>query len=165
MSEPINPSLVDRVERSLRRRLNSDVRPHLLRYAARAGDVDSFMSSAARLIADTHEREVWLASWTPSRRRRQYESDSDHDTTAPDSTSPAPLAGVPPGGLSLGGAVTEQVIQALAFEIGPMARRVVETEVRQSHSVSELLYRLQAHIDDETHRRRFVAAATSALSR
>jgi hypothetical protein len=165
MSEPISVYLVDRVERSLRRRLNSDVRPHLLRYAARADNVDSFMSSAARLIVDSHERETWLASWTPSRRRRNPGSEPEHDNNAPDSTSPAPFDVLPAPGLRLDDSTVEQVVQSLAFEIGPMARKVVETELKQSHSVSELLYRLQGHLEDDERRRRFVAAATSALER
>lgn len=164
MSEPISAYLVDRVERSLRRRLNSDVRPHLLRYAARADDVDGFMSSAARLIVDAHERETWLASWTPARRRRNPDAETEQDGNSPDSTSPAPFDALPAPGLRLDDSTVEQVVQSLAFELGPMARKVVETELRQSHSVSELLYRLQGHLDDDERRGRFVAAATAALA-
>jgi hypothetical protein len=164
MSDPISASLVDRVERSLRRRLNTDVRPHLLRYAARADSIDAFMASAARLIVDTHDREHWLAGWTPARRNRHPEAEPESESSGPDSTGPAPLDAIP-STLDIGEPATEQLVQALAFEIGPMAKRVVETEVRQSHSVSELLYRLQAHLEEDVGRRRFIAAANSALGR
>ncbi|MBC7955672.1 MAG: hypothetical protein H7Y33_07380, partial [Cytophagales bacterium] len=44
--------LVARVERSLRKRLNTNVKPHLLRCAAHARNEDEFMASAARLLLE-----------------------------------------------------------------------------------------------------------------
>jgi hypothetical protein len=61
----INARLVDRVERSLRKRLKTDVRPHLVRYAARATNEEEFVQSAGRLLADAQKRQLWIASWMP----------------------------------------------------------------------------------------------------
>ena len=67
MAELISPRLLIRVERSLRRRLNTDVMPHLLRCATHAHTEDEFMAAAARLLVDAQQRQRWLATWATRR--------------------------------------------------------------------------------------------------
>jgi hypothetical protein len=71
-----------------------------------------------------------------------------------------------PGGLSqrsfrIRPAQLERVREALAHELGPIASLLIETECARSESAGELLARLQAHLDDDTQRERFVNATLS----
>ncbi|MGE5864406.1 MAG: hypothetical protein ACM32J_04845 [Rhizobacter sp.] len=167
MPQPISDRLLARVERSLRKRVSLDVRPHLARCAAQARSDEDFLAAAARLLASPREREGWLASWLV----RRSESDD---------TAPAPLdgAGTPaPEGLPSGPAPfaqhsfrispaqRERLRDALAHELGPIATLLIETEAARSASAGELLARLQTHLDDEAQRTRFVQATLSRFPR
>ena len=170
MPQPISDRLLSRVERSLRKRVSLDVRPHLARCAAQARGDEDFLATAARLLASPREREAWLASWLV----RRSESDD---------TAPAPLDGLGSQGspvmdglpsvpaplvqqsfrISL--AQRERLRDALAHEVGPIATLLIETEAARSASAGELLARLQTHLDDEAHRTRFVQATLSRVPR
>ncbi|MET0351915.1 MAG: hypothetical protein ABW067_19110 [Rhizobacter sp.] len=163
MPDSIHPRLLARVERSLRKRLNVDIGPHLQRFAAQARTEDDFMTAAARLLVNPREREEWLASWATRR--------LPGDDTAPmglDST-PAPLdaPATGPGALvkqrsfRISPAQLTRIREALAHEVGPIAALLIETESARSESAGELLARLQAHLDDDDQRNRFVAATLS----
>jgi len=91
MPDPIHPRLLARVERSLRKRLNVDIGPHLQRFAAQAKSEDDFMAAAARLLVNPREREEWLASWAVRR--------LPGDDTGPMGldSAPAPLDALPTG--------------------------------------------------------------------
>lgn len=150
----------------MRKRLDSDIRPHLLRCAAHAEGVDAFMAAAARLLVDAREREHWLASWSPRRRHRDPEAD---ETAAPDITAPGELdlnlnltsASHTPG-LQVKPYQLERLRKALAFEVGPVAKLLIETESQQSTSMAELLTRLQTHLEDQLQRQRFLDSVTAA---
>lgn len=163
MPDPIHPRLLARVERSLRKRLNVDIGPHLQRFAAQAKSEDDFMAAAARLLVSPREREEWLASWAVRR--------LPGDDTGPMGldSAPAPLDAPPsgPGALvtqrsfRISPAQLVRIREALAHEVGPIASLLIETESARSESAGELLARLQAHLDDEEQRRRFEAATLS----
>jgi hypothetical protein len=163
MSEPITSYLVNRVERSLRKRLSGDIRPHLLRCAAHAEDIDSFMAAAARLLADAKEREHWLASWSRQRRCRTPEADA----MSPDVTGPGGLDLLlddldrQPPGFHVKPHQFERLRAALAAEIGPVAKTLIESESQHSASMAELLSRLQIHLQDDFQRKRFLNSVTS----
>jgi hypothetical protein len=158
MADLINPRLFARVERSLRKRLNTNVKPHLLRCAAHARNEDEFMASAARLLLNMQERQEWLASWAT---RRHIES---HDTT------PAELDTTMPGGLDaplqrsfrITPAQRDRLREALANELGPIADLLLENESQRAESVSELLDRLESHIDGAEQRARFRQSTVSS---
>jgi hypothetical protein len=163
MPAPINPRLVARVERSLRKRLNSNIGPHLARCAAHARSEDEFMAAAARLLLNPQERQQWLASWTT---RRMVEG-SD--------TVPAELDGVPttpaaldaPGGFlryRLSPAQRDRLRDALANELGPIADILLDNESQRADSVTELLQRLETHLETDEQRTRFRQATLSSRS-
>ena len=155
MADLITPRLLARVERSLRKRLNTDVKPHLARYAAHARSEDQFMASAARLLLDAHERQEWLAGWVT---RRQVE-DGDTGPAELDSTVPAALDSSLKRILHLSPEQGDRLRSALANELGPIADLLIENETLQSDSVAELVGRLEAHLDDDEQRTRFRSAA------
>ncbi len=157
----INSRLIDRVERSLRKRLNIDVRAHLVRYAARAQSEEEFVNAAGRLLLDPRQRQHWLASWAP----RIHTETSD--------TSPAPLddplaiddhldgeGGLPtmPGFSPTYMSESELRVlrEALAHELGPIASVLVDDEAALSHSASQLRDRLHAHLETDEQRTRFL---------
>lgn len=155
MADLITPRLLARVERSLRKRLNTDVKPHLARYAAHARSEDQFMASAARLLLDAQERHEWLAGWVT---RRQVE-DGDTGPAELDSTVPATLDVPLQRSFHVSPEQVDRLRGALANELGPIADLLIENETVRSESVSELLGRLEAHLDDDEQRTRFRNAA------
>ena len=163
MNELLHPRLIARVERSLKKRLNTDVRPHLLRFAALARSEDEFLAAAARLLINQREREEWLAAWAS---RAQSDDSAETAPMALDTTSPAPLdmAPTPPPtsrSFRITPAQLTRVREALAHELGPIASVLIDTEAARSESAGELLARLQAHLDDEVQRTRFVNSTVS----
>lgn len=170
MPQTISDRLISRVERSLSRRVSLDVGPHLARCAAQARGDEDFLAAAARLLASPREREAWLASWLVRR------SDSDDTAPAPldalgSQSSPLmdglPSAPVPfaQHSFRISPAQRERLRDALAFELGPIATLLIETEAARSASAGELLARLQTHLDDEAQRTRFVQATLSRFPR
>ena len=163
MPDSIHPRLLARVERSLRKRLNVDIGPHLQRFAAQARTEDDFMAAAARLLVNPREREEWLASWATRR------LPGDDTTPMGLDSAPAPLdaPATGPGALvtqrsfRISPAQLTRIREALAHEVGPIAALLIETESARSESAGELLARLQAHLDDDDQRNRFVAATLS----
>lgn len=174
MSELINPRLLNRVERSLRKRLNFEVLPHLLRAAAHSHSEDEFMAAAARLLLNPQERQRWLASWAV-RRARIEEQEGGTDTSPIDfdalTTTPSPLDALPPAppadprGFLITLAQRERVREALARELGPMADYLIDTEIHRSGSSIELLQRLESHLktDDQRHRFREATAPAAGI--
>jgi hypothetical protein len=151
MADLINPRLLARVERSLRKRLNTNVKPHLARAAAHARSEDEFMASAARLLLNMQERQEWLASWATRRH-------AEHQDTTPaelDTTTPAALDAPLQRSFRITPAQRDRVREALAHELGPIADLLLENESRRAESVSELLERLEAHLEGEEQRARF----------
>lgn len=170
MPQPISDRLLSRVERSLRRRVSLDVRPHLARCAAQARGDEDFLAAAARLLASPREREAWLASW----RIRRSESDdtSPAPLDGPSSPSAPGMDGLPsaPAPLAqhsfrISPAQLVRLREALAHELGPIAALLIETEAARSASAGELLARLQTHLADEAQRTRFVQATLSRFPR
>jgi hypothetical protein len=151
MADLINPRLLARVERSLRKRLNTNVQPHLLRCAAHARSEDEFMASAARLLLNVQERQEWLASWAT---RRKTEAD---DTTPGelDTTLPAALDAPLQRSFRISPAQRDRLRDALAHELGPIADLLLENESQRADSVDELLKRLEAHLEGDEQRARF----------
>jgi len=160
MADLINPRLLARVERSLRKRLNTNVQPHLLRCAAHARSEDEFMASAARLLLNVQERQEWLASWAT---RRKTEAD---DTTPAelDTTTPAALDAPLQRSFRISTAQRDRVREALANELGPIADLLLENESQRADSVGELLKRLEAHLEGEDQRARFRNSTVSSRS-
>lgn len=151
MADLINPRLVARVERSLRKRLNTNVKPHLLRCAAHARTEDEFMASAARLLLNMQERQEWLASWAT---RRHSEAD-DTTPAALDTTTPAGLDAPLQRSFRITPAQRDRLREALAHELGPIADLLLDNESQRADSVSELLTRLESHLETEEQRLRF----------
>ena len=150
MADLINPRLLARVERSLSKRLNTNVKPHLLRCAAHARSEDEFMASAARLLLNMPERQQWLASWAT---RRQADG---ADTSPADlDTSPTPLDAPLQRSFRISQAQRGRLREALAHELGPIAELLIENESQRADSVSELLTRLESHLEGEEQRARF----------
>ncbi len=150
MADLINPRLFARVERSLHRRLNSDVKPHLLRCAAHARNEDDFMAAAARLLLNVQERQEWLASWVT---RRHTEAE-DTTPAALDST-PGALDAPLQRSFRISSAQRARLREALTHELGPVADRLLENESQRSDSVRELIQRLESHLEGEEQRARF----------
>lgn len=159
MADLINPRLVARVERSLRKRLNTNVKPHLQRCAAHARSEDEFMASAARLLINVQERQAWLASWAT--RRRQDEA---HDTTpaALDTTTPGMLDAPLQRSFRMTTAQRDRLREALANELGPIAELLLDNESQRADTVRELLERLESHLEGEEQRARFRLATISS---
>ncbi|HET7791954.1 MAG TPA: hypothetical protein VFL64_01105 [Rhizobacter sp.] len=158
MADLINPRLFARVERSLRKRLNTNVKPHLTRCAAHARSEDEFMAAAARMLINPQQRQEWLASWAT---RRHSEA---HDTTPAelDTTTPAALDAPLQRSFRITPAQRERVREALAHELGPIADLLLENESQRAESVSELLERLESHLDGDEQRTRFRHATVSS---
>ena len=151
MADLISPRLLARVERSLRKRLNTDVAPHLARYATQARSEDQFMAAASRLLLDAHERQEWLSGWVTAQH-------VDGGETAPaelDSTVPAVLDEPVQRSFHMSPEQGDRLRGALANELGPIADLLLENEMARSDSVAELLSRLEAHLDDDEQRTRF----------
>lgn len=155
MADLINTRLFARVERSLRKRLHTDVKPHLMRAAMHARNEDEFLASAARLLLNAQERQDWLASWVT---RRHVEA---HDTTPADldSTMPAALDSPLQHRFGMTPDQRDRLREALAYEMGPIADLLLENESQRADSVTELLTRLESHIEGETQRARFRSSA------
>jgi hypothetical protein len=151
MADLINPRLIARVERSLRKRLNTNVKPHLLRCAAHARSEDEFMASAARLLLNMQERHEWLASWAT---RRHSEAD-DTTPAALDTTTPAGLDAPLQRSFRITPAQRDRLREALAHELGPIADLLLDNESQRADSVAELLARLESHLENEEQRARF----------
>lgn len=158
MADLINPRLFARVERSLRKRLNTNVKPHLTRCAAHAKSEDEFMASAGRLLLNLQERQEWLASWAT---RRHNES---QDTTPAelDTTTPASLDAPLQRTFRITPAQRDRLREALAHELGPIANLLVDNEAERAESVAELLQRLEGHLETEEQRARFRHATVSS---
>lgn len=154
----INPRLFARVERSLRKRLNVNVKPHLTRAAAHAKTEDEFMAAAGRLLLNQQERQEWLASWAT---RRHNES---QDTTPAelDTTTPGVLDAPVQRTFRISPAQRDRLREALAHELGPIAQLLVDNEAERAESVSELLQRLEGHLETEEQRSRFRNATVSS---
>lgn len=158
MADPINPRLVSRVGRSLRKRLNTNVKPHLLRCAAHARTEDEFMASAARLLFNPQERQQWLAIWAT---RRQVEGG---DTTPADlETIPAALDAPMQRRFHITPAQRDHLRDALAHELGPIAELLIDNESQRSASVIELLERLESYLENDEQRARFRRATASGF--
>lgn len=158
MADLINPRLFARVERSLRKRLNTNVKPHLTRCAAHAKSEDDFMAAAARMLLNVQERQEWLASWAT---RRHNES---QDTTPAelDTTTPASLDAPVQRTFRITPAQRDRLREALAHELGPIAHLLIDNEAERAESVSELLRRLEGHLETEEQRTRFRHATVSS---
>jgi hypothetical protein len=151
MADLINPRLVARVERSLRKRLNTNVKPHVLRCAAHARSEDEFMASAARMLINVQERHEWLASWAT---RRHSEAD-DTTPAALDTTTPAGLDAPLQRSFRITPAQRDRLREALAHELGPIANLLLDNESKRAESVAELLTLLESHLETEEQRARF----------
>lgn len=158
MTDLIHPRLFARVERSLRKRLNTNVKPHLTRCAAHAKSEDEFMAAAARMLINPQERQEWLASWAT---RRHNES---HDTTPADldTTTPAALDAPLQRTFRITPAQRDRLREALAHELGPIADLLLDNECKRAESVGELVQRLEAHLEGEEQRARFRQATLSS---
>jgi hypothetical protein len=154
----IHPRLVDRVERSLRKRLNTDIRAHLERYAARAQSEEDFVNAAGRLLLDMKVRQQWLASWAS----RIHHESSD--------TSPAPLDEPPrePSSNGLSDSLTgarpdwieetdwQQLRDAFTQELGPVAPVWMDDEAAHVQSPSQLRERLFGRLETDEQRANFL---------
>ncbi len=158
MSDLINPRLLARVERSLRKRLNNtNVKPHLLRCAAHARSEDDFMAAAARLLINVQERQEWLASWAT----RRHNDAQDTNPAALDSTIPGTLDAPVQRSFRITPAQRERLREALAHELGPIADLLLDNESKRVDTVGELLERLESHLEGEEQRARFRHATMS----
>ncbi|MET0334020.1 MAG: hypothetical protein ABW190_07090 [Rhizobacter sp.] len=152
MTDLINPRLFARVERSLRKRLNVNVKPHLTRCAAHAKSEDDFMAAAARLLLNQQERQEWLASWASRRNvEGQDTTPAELDSTMPGTLDAAPLQRT----FRITPAQRDRVREALAHELGPIADLLLNNEAERADSVAELLQRLEGHLESEEQRARF----------
>ena len=158
MADLINPRLFARVERSLRKRLNTNVKPHLTRCAAHARSEDDFMAAAARMLINQQERQEWLASWAT----RRHSEANDTTPAELDTTTPASLDAPLQRSFRITPAQRERVREALAHELGPIADLLLENESQRAESVSELLERLESHLDGDEQRARFRHATVSS---
>jgi hypothetical protein len=158
----IHPRLVDRVERSLRKRLNGDVRAHLDRYAARAQSEEEFVNAAGRLLLDAKVRQHWLASWAT----RIHHESSDTSPLPLDEAPPATNGAADAAGLSdsLTGArpgwIDEtdwhQLREAFTQELGPVAPALMDDEAGQAQSPSQLRERLFGRLETDEQRANFL---------
>lgn len=157
MTDLIHSRLFARVERSLRKRLNTNVMPHLTRCAAHAKSEDDFMAAAARMLINQQERQEWLASWAS---RRNLEG---QDTTPAelDSTMPGTLDAPMKRTFRITPLQRDRVRDALAHELGPIADLLLNNEADRADSVAELLQRLESHLESEEQRARFRHATLS----
>jgi hypothetical protein len=168
MTDLLPPRLLARVERSLRKRIHTDIHPHLVRCAAHAHSEEAFMASAARLLADPREREQWLASWQRRAPAAPALADGPPPSADPapapplDTTSLAALDAPVQRSFQLPASQVGAIREALVRELGPMGGLLVDSESRQSASAEELLSRLQRHLPDAHRRARFVV--NSSLS-
>lgn len=160
MADLINPRLVARVERSLRKRLNTNVKPHLLRCAAHARSEDEFMASAARLLLNVQERQEWLASWAT----RRHNDALDTTPAALDTTTPGTLDAPLVRSFRMTPAQRDRLREALAHELGPIADLLLDNESQRVDTVSELLARLESHLEGDEQRARFRHATMSSKS-
>ena len=155
----IHPRLIDRVERSLRKRLHGDVRSHLDRYAARAQSDEDFVNAAGRLLLDPKVRAHWLASWAT----RIHQEQND--------TSPVPLDEPtrPVNGAAAEALVDgsgrpawidesdwQQLREAFTRELGPMAALVMDDEAAQAGSTAQLRERLFGRLENDEQRANFL---------
>jgi hypothetical protein len=165
MPDLLSPRFLARVERSLRKRINTDIHPHLLRFAAHSKCEQDLIASASRLLLNPKERERWVASWV-----QRLPKNAAFDATLPaslDTTSPGHLQGVRHAiednthqDSTFESPVTpeqlEEIRSALMTELGPAASALVDTEAARAHSTSDLLDRLQAYLPQAQQRIRFV---------
>lgn len=159
MTDLINPRLFSRVERSLRKRLNTNVNPHLKRCAAHAKNEDEFMAAAARMLINPQERQEWLASWVT----RRHNEAADTTPAEFDTTTPVPLDPIPPSRtFRITTAQRERVRNALAQELGPIASVLLDSETQRAESAAELLKLLEAHLETEEQRSRFRQSTLSS---
>lgn len=170
MVQTISDRLLARVERSLRKRLSTDARPHLERFAAVARTDEEFLAAAARLLASPREREAWLASWLMRRPDADDTAPAPLDALGPPAAAPPDARHSAPAPLAqqsfrISPAQLDRVREALAHEVGPIATLLVATEAARSASAGELLARLQTHLDSEAQRTRFVQATLSRFPR
>ncbi len=153
MADLITPRLLARVERSLRKRLNSDVSSHLQRYAAQAQSEDEFIAAAARLILSPKDRRQWLDAWVT---RRHIEGGDTTPADLPgDAQAPAHHT------YRITPAQRERLRVALTREIGPGADALLDDETQRADSAGELLDRLASHLSTDTQRERFRNATMS----
>ena len=145
--------------RSLRRRLNTDVTPHLQRFANHARSEDEFMAAAARLLLNMQERQLWLSSWAT----RRHVDGGDTSPAELEGVAAVPAAAAAPTAVqrafNIAPAVRERVRQALANEVGPIADLLLDNESHRVDSMGELLSRLELHLDGAEQRARFRSAA------
>lgn len=158
MTDLINPRLFARVERSLRKRLNTNVKPHLTRCAAHAKSEDEFMAAAGRMLINQQERQEWLASWAT----RRHQESLDTTPAALDTTTPASLDSPLQRTFRITPTQRERLREALAYELGPIAELLLDNESQRAESVPELLRRLEAHLESEEQRARFRQSTLSS---
>ncbi len=171
MTDLINPSLLARVERSLRKRVKSDVHPHLLRCAAHAHSDDEFVASAARLLLDPKERQQWLAVWT-WRLQHPQSADTmpaDFEITSSDTLESLHHAANSAPRQNFQSAIAtpvqiQNLREALSRELGESASDVLERELRAAESPVDLMERIETHLVGENQRVRFRDAAAVAFS-
>jgi hypothetical protein len=160
MPDLIHPRLFARVERSLRKRLNTNVMPHLKRCAAHAKSEDEFMAAAGRMLVNPQERQEWLASWASRRHNEgQDTTPAELDTTTP-GVLDAPLQRT----FRITPAQRERVRDALAHELGPIADLLLNNEAQRADSVTDLLQRLESHLESDEQRARFRQSTLSSRS-
>lgn len=151
MTDLINPRLFARVERSLRKRLNTNVKPHLTRCAAHAKSEDDFMAAAGRMLINPQERQEWLASWAT----RRHHENLDTTPAELDTTTPAVLDMPLQRTFRITPSQRDRLREGLARELGPIAELLLENETRRADSVAELLQGLESHLESEEQRARF----------
>lgn len=160
MSDLINSRLFARVERSLRKRLNVNVMPHLKRCATHAKSEDDFMAAAARMLINPQERQEWLASWAS----RRHNEGADTTPAELDTTTPASLDAPLQRTFRITPQQRERVREALAHELGPIADLLLDNEAQRADSVTELLQRLESHLESDEQRARFRQSTLSSRS-
>lgn len=160
MSDLINPRLFARVERSLRKRLNTNVSLHLKRCATHAKSEDDFMAAAGRMLINPQERQEWLASWAS----RRHNEGQDTTPAELDTTTPTPLDAPLQRTFRITSVQRERVRDALAHELGPIADLLLTNEAERAGSVTELLQRLESHLENDEQRARFRHSTLSSRS-
>jgi hypothetical protein len=78
MPDLLSSRFIARVEQSLRKRINTDVRNHLIRVATHTQSEHEFVAGAARLLLNQTERERWLALWEERIRLRMQARHGSH---------------------------------------------------------------------------------------
>ena len=129
------------------------------------------MASAARLLLNPREREQWLASWARRAQRELELAEAEAGAAAGTDSSPAALDTTSPVGLDapvqrsfhITPVQLENIREALAREIGPVASLLIDDESKRSESAAELLARLQTHLQDDHQRARFVNSSLSTF--